>query len=47
MASTNVTAPLNTWARIATNHFDSSGSFSFTNTLDTNSPQSFYLLQVP
>jgi autotransporter-associated beta strand protein len=47
MASTNVAAPLNAWTRIATNHFDSSGYLNFTNTLRTNSPQIFYLLQLP
>jgi len=46
MASTNVAAPLNTWARLLTNRFDSNGNFIFTNGINSTSPQSFYLLQL-
>ena len=46
LASTNVAAPLNQWQPIATNNFDSNGNFIFTNSVDGNSPQQFYLLQL-
>jgi len=47
LAATNVALPLTNWARIATNQFDGNGHFSFTNVLNTNAPQSFYLLETP
>jgi len=47
LGSTNLAAPLNAWTRIATNQFDASGNFNFTNLLNTNFPQSFYRLQMP
>lgn len=47
LSSTNLALPLSNWMRIATNQFNSSGNFNFTNGLNTNSPQSFYLLQSP
>jgi autotransporter-associated beta strand protein len=47
LTSTNLASPLNTWPRIATNQFDASGNFDFTNAMNTNSPQSFYLIQLP
>jgi autotransporter-associated beta strand protein len=47
LASTNLTLPLNRWARVATNQFDANGNFIFTNAFGTNSPQSFYRLQMP
>ncbi len=46
LEGTNVTQPLSSWQPIATNNF-SNGNFSFTNTVDVNLPQRFYLLQVP
>jgi len=46
LASANVAAPLNQWQPIATNNFDGNGNFIFTNSLDPNSPQLFYLLQM-
>jgi autotransporter-associated beta strand protein len=46
LAGTNVTQPLTTWERIATNPF-SSGNFSFTNTMNPNLPQRYFLLQLP
>jgi fibronectin-binding autotransporter adhesin len=45
--STVVSAPLTNWTRLLTNKFDGGGNFNFTNALNTNSPQSFYLLQLP
>jgi polygalacturonase len=47
LVSTNVALPRNQWAPIATNYFDGSGHFIFTNAINPNSPQTFYLLQIP
>lgn len=47
LTSTNLAAPLTNWTRLVTNQFDGSGNFNFTNAMNTNSPQSFYLLQLP
>jgi len=47
LTSTNVALPLNQWTPVATNPFDASGNFTFTNTPAANSPQMFYLLQLP
>jgi hypothetical protein len=45
LSSTNLTTPLSNWVVMATNHFDLSGAFSFTNAIKTNAPNQFYLLQ--
>ena len=45
--STNLAAPLSNWTRLLTNQFDNNGNFNFTNAISTNSPQEFYLLQLP
>jgi autotransporter-associated beta strand protein/parallel beta-helix repeat protein len=47
LASTNLALPLAQWPAIATNSFDGSGNFNFTNPLDPNSPRQFYLLELP
>jgi len=47
LASTNLALPLIRWPRVATNQFDANGNFIFTNAFGTNSPQSFYRLQMP
>jgi hypothetical protein len=47
LASTNLALPLNQWTSVATNPFDGSGNFNFTNTPAANSPQVFYRLQLP
>jgi autotransporter-associated beta strand protein len=47
LGTTNLAAPMTNWTRLLTNQFDSSGDFNFTNGLNTNSPQSFYLLELP
>jgi hypothetical protein len=47
ISSTNLALPLANWTRVATNQFDASGGFNFTNVLDFNSAQSFYLLHIP
>lgn len=46
LASTNVATPLSQWQPVMTNNFDGNGNFIFTNSLDPNSPQQFYLLQL-
>jgi hypothetical protein len=47
LTATNLTTPLTNWTRILTNQFDAGGNFNFTNSVTTNSVQSFYLLQLP
>jgi autotransporter-associated beta strand protein len=47
LSSTNVAAPLASWARLLTNQFDGNGHFNFTNVMNTNTPQEFYLLELP
>jgi autotransporter-associated beta strand protein len=47
LTSTNLAAPLTNWTRLATNQFDNGGNFDVTNAMNTNSPQSFYLIQLP
>ena len=47
LASTNVALPMANWTRVATNQFDGSGSFTFTNSIDSSEPQKFYRLQLP
>ena len=45
--STNLNLPLNLWTRIATNQFDSSGNFNFTNAISATVPRQYYILQLP
>jgi hypothetical protein len=47
LSSTNVAAPIATWTPIATNTFNSDGSFSFTNSLTPPMSRRFYILEVP
>lgn len=47
VGSTNLTLPLANWTRLATNVFDSSGGFGFTNAVSAGTPQYFYRLIVP
>jgi autotransporter-associated beta strand protein len=47
LGSTNLSTPVSNWTRLLTNQFDGSGNFNFTTAMNTNSPQSFYLLQLP
>jgi hypothetical protein len=42
LTSSNLLVPLSLWTSIATNHFDGTGHFIF-----TNAAQQFYLLQLP
>jgi len=47
LGSTNLALPLNQWPPIATNHFDATGNFLFTNALDSLTPHEYYLLELP
>jgi autotransporter-associated beta strand protein len=47
LTSTNITTAMTNWTRLLTNQFDGSGNFSYTNTMNPSSPQSYYLLQLP
>jgi len=46
LASTNVAPPMLQWTRVATNSFDSSGGFTFTNSINPAMPRMFLKLQV-
>lgn len=46
LGSSNLAAPLTNWTRLLTNQFDNNGNFNFTNLMDANSPQNFYILQL-
>jgi hypothetical protein len=46
LTTTNVATPLSNWTRLLTNQFNAVGGFNFTNTVDTNAPQQFYLLEL-
>ena len=47
LSSTDLILPLTNWTFIATNQFDDLGNFIFTNTIQTNVPQQFYILKLP
>jgi hypothetical protein len=47
LTSTNVAAPATQWTCVATNEFDGTSRFVFTNTPHTNAPLNFYLLRLP
>jgi hypothetical protein len=47
LSSTNLSVPVSAWTRLATNVFSAAGTFSVTNSVDSLSPQKFYLLQLP
>jgi hypothetical protein len=47
LTSTNIALPLASWTVLATNTFDGSGAFSFTNAINPVSPQQFFNLQMP
>ncbi|MEO5802250.1 MAG: autotransporter-associated beta strand repeat-containing protein [Verrucomicrobiota bacterium] len=47
LASTNIALPLTNWTALATNTFDGSGGFSFTNAVNPAAPQQFFTLRVP
>jgi len=45
--STNPALPFNLWSPIATNQFDSSGNFIFSNAINSLAPRQYYILQLP
>jgi hypothetical protein len=47
LSSTNVVAPLAGWTPLATNNFGADGAFIFTNPINSDVPQQFYLLKLP
>jgi hypothetical protein len=47
LASPSVAVQLSSWSRIATNAFDSSGNFNFTNAITPSVPQQFFSIQLP
>lgn len=47
VATTNIALPMAQWTRVATNQFDLSGNYSFTNTIPAGVPQQFHRLQLP
>ena len=47
LTSTNLALSLSQWSTLATNPFAADGSFSFTNLINFNLPQQFFMLQVP
>ena len=47
LTSTNLALPLSQWTTNASSQFDGSGNFSFTNNVNPNSRQQFYLLKTP
>ncbi len=47
LSSTNISVPLASWPRIATNTYDASGNFNFTNAVAHDSLQKYYLIQLP
>jgi hypothetical protein len=46
ISSTNLALPLSQWTVLATNSFDASGNFSFTNATGLNVLQTFYALRL-
>ncbi len=47
LTSTNIALPLANWTPLATNNFDGSGAFSYTNVVNPASSQQFFSLQTP
>jgi hypothetical protein len=47
LTATNVATPLSNWVSIATNQFESSGNFSFTNAIIPNEPERYFQLRTP
>lgn len=47
LTATNLLLPFDQWLRIATNVFDASGNFIYTNAPGTNAPQRFFILTSP
>ncbi len=47
LASSNVSLPVSQWIRLATNYFDASGDFMFTEPIDLAGSARFYRIQLP
>jgi len=47
LASTNLALPLTNWTILATNQFGSGGGFNFTNTLNFDRTQQYFILRLP
>ena len=47
LSSTNAALPLNVWEAVGTNALDANGNFLFTNVIDMNNLQRFYLFKFP
>ncbi|HEX5218668.1 MAG TPA: hypothetical protein VFZ59_03810, partial [Verrucomicrobiae bacterium] len=47
LTSTDASLPLANWTPVATNAFDGNGNFAFTNAVNPNEPQRYYLLKTP
>ena len=47
VAATNLALPLAAWTRVATNTFDLSGDYNFTNAIPAGLSQRFHRLQLP
>ena len=45
--STNLALPMTAWTVVATNGFDASGNFNFTNSVGSNAPNQFFMLKLP
>ena len=46
LGTTNLALPASQWQPVATNNFDNAGNFTFTNALQSNVAQQFYMLQM-
>jgi hypothetical protein len=47
LTATNIILPAANWPRIATNTFDLSGNFSFTNVMDSAQAGQFFQIMTP
>ena len=47
LTSTNPALPLSSWIPVATNTFDASGNFTFTDSNTAGTPQRYYTLLLP
>src|SRR5690606_3021832 len=47
LTSTDIAEPISNWVPVSTNEFGPGGTFSYTNSISTNAPAAFYLLQIP
>jgi hypothetical protein len=47
LSSTDIALPLPDWDLLATNGFDASGHFAFTNAMTPAVPQRFFIIKLP